>query len=54
MPGLPSNGVELARELFTINPDFVTVHVGSRAKDKDKLNLREWKGVTLNQKLAKW
>ena len=52
--GLPSNGVELARELFTTNPDFVTVHVGSKEKDKDKLDLREWKGVTLNQKLAKW
>ena len=52
--GLPSNGVELARELFTTNPDFVTVHVGSKAKDKDKLDLREWKGVTLDQKLAKW
>ena len=52
--GLPSNGVELARELFTTNPDFITVHVGSKARDKDNLDLREWKGVTLDQKLAKW
>ena len=56
--GLPSCGVELVRELFTTNPDFITIRLGSESRAEeavDNLDLREWtKREILDKKITKW
>jgi hypothetical protein len=56
--GLPSSGMELALELFTTNPDFITIGVPSESRvgdAEDNLDLREWtKRDILDEKRAEW
>ncbi|XP_028410035.1 dermatan-sulfate epimerase-like protein [Dendronephthya gigantea] len=57
--GLPSSGVEIARELFTTNRDFITIGVPSQSRihgDADEnVDLSEWTKVDVSdQNVAKW
>ena len=54
--GLPSSGVELARELFTTNLDYVTIDVPPELKDVgENMDLREWtKKEVLGQNFNIW